>query len=90
MSLRPCSSSYPDSPHSDGYTAKAKGSRLDRWRDTVVKFSGSEFVFLSIMAALLTWALMGIKFGNSENWQVVISDVQAIFTYVFDSFLMRQ
>jgi low-affinity ferrous iron transport protein len=56
----------------------------------VVKFSGSEFVFLSIMAALLTWALMGIKFGNSENWQVVISDVQAIFTYVFDSFLMRQ
>jgi len=74
----------------DGYTAKAKASRLDRWLDTVVKISGYEFVFLSIMAALLAWALLGIKFGDSENWQVAISDVQAIFTYFFDSFAMRQ
>ncbi|MCJ1302288.1 low-affinity Fe(2+) transport protein [Hypocenomyce scalaris] len=42
------------------------------------------------MAALLTWAFMGIRFGHSLDWQIVVSNAQAIFTYVFDSLLMRQ
>jgi len=72
------------------HSSKPKSRRLDRWLHVVVEFSGSEFVFFSLMAALLTRAFMGIQFGQSENWQVIISDVQAILTYVFDSLLMRQ
>lgn len=79
-----------ENTQSDGYHTKAKTRHLDRWLDAVVKFSGSEIVFFGVMAALLIWAFLGIKFGKLENWQVVISDVQAILTYVFDSFLMRQ
>lgn len=63
---------------------------LDRWLDKVVHASGSETVFYTILTALATWALLGIRFGRSDSWQVVISDVQAILCYVFDSFLVRQ
>ncbi|KAK9492652.1 Low affinity iron permease-domain-containing protein [Lipomyces doorenjongii] len=63
---------------------------LDLWLDKVVHVAGSGFVFVLVMAILLVWALLGIKYGQSEMWQVVISDFQAIFCYIFDSFLMRQ
>lgn len=67
-----------------------KSRLLDRWLDKIVQASGSETVFYGIMIALLTWALLGIPFGRTENWQVIISDVQAIFSYAFDSLLVRQ
>ena len=72
------------------YTAVVKPGLLDQWLDKVVETSGSELVFFTIFIALLTWALMGIRFGNSNTWQIVISDVQAIVNMVFDAFLMRQ
>src|SRR5271168_2607951 len=56
------------------YTATAKSRLLDRWLDKVVEWSGSEFIFFTIMAALLTWAFLGIPFGQSNDWQVGISD----------------
>uniref|UniRef100_A0A093UTT0 Low-affinity iron/zinc ion transport protein fet4 n=1 Tax=Talaromyces marneffei PM1 TaxID=1077442 RepID=A0A093UTT0_TALMA len=67
-----------------------KSRLLDRWLDKVVRASGSEIVFYGILAALLVWALLGIPFGRTENWQVIISDVQAIFSYAYDSLLVRQ
>ncbi|OGM44710.1 low affinity iron transporter [Aspergillus bombycis] len=78
--------------HSDvkGYIPKSKPKMLDRWLDVVVRVSGSEPVFFLILAGLLTWALLGVKYGSTESWQVLISDVQAIVSYIFDSFLMRQ
>lgn len=72
------------------YRLSAKAGMLDRWLDAVVEFSGSQYVFFFIMAALFTWAFMGIPFGDSNYWQIVISDSQAIFSYIFDSLLMRQ
>jgi low-affinity ferrous iron transport protein len=72
------------------YTATAKSMLLDRWLDTVVKFSGSGFIFFTIVSCLLTWAFLGIPFGYSNTWQVTISDAQAIVNMVFDAFLMRQ
>lgn len=63
---------------------------VDRWLDAVVRFAGSAPVFLVIVGGLLTWALMGVRFGNSTVWIAAISDVQAILCYVFDSLLMRQ
>lgn len=74
----------------DSYTATAKAGLLDRWLDKVVEASGSEFVYFTIIIALFTWAFLGIPFGQSNTWQVTISDAQAIVNMVFDAFLMRQ
>ncbi|PYH80491.1 hypothetical protein BO82DRAFT_384363 [Aspergillus uvarum CBS 121591] len=63
---------------------------VDRCLDAMVRFSGSVPVFLTILAGLLTWAMLGIRFGNASVWIASISDVQAILCYVFDSFIMRQ
>ncbi|GAB7336936.1 hypothetical protein MBLNU13_g01775t2 [Cladosporium sp. NU13] len=73
-----------------GYQTKTKERRVDRWLDMVVRASGSEPVFLIIMAALLAWAFAGVKLYHEIDWQVMISDVQAILSYLFDSLLMRQ
>jgi low-affinity ferrous iron transport protein len=72
------------------YKPSVKARLLDRWLDNIVEFSGSEYMFFLIMSALLSWAFMGIRFGASNDWQILISDVQAILNYIFDSLLMRQ
>lgn len=69
---------------------KAKHRRLDRWLDATVRAAGSEFVFLFITAGLVAWAFMGIRFHHVDNWQILMSDTQAILCYVYDSLLMRQ
>lgn len=73
-----------------GYKIKGSPRMLDRWLDKIVRISGSAPVFLFIVGALLVWAFLGIQFGGTSQWAAVISDVQAILCYVFDSFLMRQ
>jgi low-affinity ferrous iron transport protein len=73
-----------------GYRVKASPRQVDCWLDATVRVAGSAPVFLLIIAGLLTWALMGIRFSNSDVWAASISDIQAILCYVFDSFLMRQ
>lgn len=74
----------------DTYPDITKARILDRWLDKVVTVSGSEFTFFTILAALLTWALLGLSFGQVTDWKVGISDGQAIINLIFDSFLMRQ
>ena len=74
----------------DAYPGTTKARILDRWLDQIVKASGSEFAFFTILAALLAWAFLGIRFGQTTDWKVGISDGQAIVNLVFDSFLMRQ
>lgn len=64
--------------------------RLDRWLDIVVDFAGSQYMFFAIVVGLCIWALLGIRFGRTTNWQVLISDVQALLCYVYDSLLTRQ
>lgn len=72
------------------YTVLNKGRVLDRWLDKVVEISGSEPIFFTIIIGLLSWAFLGIRFGHANNWQVGISDAQAIINMIFDAFLMRQ
>ena len=67
-----------------------KQNFLDRCLDNIVTASGSTPVLFLIVVLVLLWALIGIRFGQSENWQVLISDVQALLCYVLDSLLMRQ
>lgn len=73
-----------------GFVPKAKTRVLDRGLDVAVRLAGSGLVFLSIVTGVLIWALLGIWFHHSMQWAVIISNVQAIVSYVFDSFLMRQ
>ncbi|OAA61410.1 Low affinity iron permease, Fet4 [Cordyceps fumosorosea ARSEF 2679] len=85
-----CSKSGDSVHNVTGYVDKQKDGRLDRWLDWVVRASGSEPVFLFILAGLLVWALVGIKYGQTDSWAVMISDIQAILSYLFDSLLVRQ
>ncbi|KAH8892641.1 Low affinity iron permease [Thozetella sp. PMI_491] len=73
-----------------GFAIKLKKRRLDRWLDVLVHASGSEPIFLLILAGLLAWAFLGVTYGSSTSWAIIISDVQAIVSYFFDSLLMRQ
>lgn len=72
------------------YNVPAKTGPLNRWLDKTVQFSGSQFIFFVVIIALLVWAFLGIPFGKFDDWQVVISDAQAIINMIFDAFLMRQ
>lgn len=72
------------------YKPSVKARLLDRWLDNIVEFSGSQYMFFLLIGGLLSWAFMGIRFGTSDDWQILISDVQAIVSYLFDSLLMRQ
>ncbi|PNY29108.1 Low-affinity iron/zinc ion transport protein fet4 [Tolypocladium capitatum] len=73
-----------------GYVERVKERALDRGLDWLVRASGSEPVFLFIVVGLLVWAFLGIPYGTVTDWAVLISDIQAIVSYIFDSFLMRQ
>ncbi|KAE8372263.1 Low affinity iron permease-domain-containing protein [Aspergillus bertholletiae] len=81
---------FIDHPDIKGYIPKSKPKILDRGLDFIVRLSGSGPVFFLILAGLLAWALLGIKYGSTDSWQVLISDIQAIVSYIFDSFLVRQ
>ncbi|KAI8584311.1 hypothetical protein K450DRAFT_219270 [Umbelopsis ramanniana AG] len=86
----PTQTTSKDAENDMHYKRGLKAGMLDRWLDAIVEFSGSAYIFFFIMAALFTWVFMGIPFGHSNYWQIVISDSQAILSYIFDSLLMRQ
>ncbi|KAJ5930083.1 hypothetical protein N7466_005576 [Penicillium verhagenii] len=73
-----------------GYKTKAASRLVDRGLDVLVRVAGSAPIILFIVVGLLLWAFLGIRFGTSDVWVAIISDVQAILCYVFDSFLLRQ
>ncbi|KAI5303171.1 hypothetical protein KEM56_007832, partial [Ascosphaera pollenicola] len=76
--------------HVVGYVVQPKNRRLDRWLDAVVAASGSEFTLLITISGLIAWALLAIKWWHEEKWQVIISNIQSIVNYVYDSLLIRQ
>jgi low-affinity ferrous iron transport protein len=71
-------------------TSMVRSNPLDRALDRLVAASGSQTVFLLIIFGLLLWAFLGIPYGQNQDWQVGISDAQALISYFFDSLLMRQ
>ncbi|KAI5300517.1 low-affinity Fe(2+) transport protein, partial [Ascosphaera atra] len=73
-----------------GYVVFEKKHRLDRWLDRVVKASGSSLTLLFTIGFLFAWGMFGIKYHHEEKWQVILSDVQSIVNYVYDSLLIRQ
>lgn len=79
-----------DTKYFPGYRARVKLSALDRGLDWLVRASGSAVMFFFIQIILLAWVFLGIPYSKLEIWAIVMGDGQAIFSYVFDSFLMRQ
>ncbi|KAF2160327.1 hypothetical protein M409DRAFT_70498 [Zasmidium cellare ATCC 36951] len=73
-----------------GYTLAKKEKLLDRWLDNIVRASGSTIVFSCIQLGLWAWVFAGAGVAHDPLWPVLISDVQAILSYAFDSCLMRQ
>jgi low-affinity ferrous iron transport protein len=73
-----------------GYFPRVKARRVDRWLDDIVAWSGSWIVFSTILSGLVVWAFLGIRYHDNLQWPALISDIQAILSYVFDSFLVRQ
>lgn len=67
-----------------------RSGRVDRFIDTVVRTSANPIMFAVIQMLLITWALLGIPYSDTPLWPIVISDAQAIVSYVFDTLLMRQ
>jgi low-affinity ferrous iron transport protein len=72
------------------FSPVVKTKRIDRWLDRVVELSGSESVYVAFLVGLLVWAFLGIPYGSTSPYKIIISDVQAIVNLVFDAFLMRQ
>lgn len=87
---KPPTNTTGNCPRAPGYAPKKKAGKLDRGLDLVVRASGSLVAFLLIQLLLVTWAFLGIAFHGFQLWPILISNAQAIFTYMFDSLLMRQ
>ena len=49
-----------------GYQAIASRLLVDRCLDATVGFSGFAPVFVTIVSGVLTWALLGIRYGTSK------------------------
>ncbi|KAI5293583.1 low-affinity Fe(2+) transport protein [Ascosphaera acerosa] len=73
-----------------GYVVARKQRLLDRWLDKVVAASGSEVALALTLSMLIVWAFLGLKWHEHDQWQVIISDIQAIINYIYDSLLVRQ
>lgn len=58
--------------------------------NSITNIAGSYFVFISTIALLLIWAILGGVLGTTETWQIVMQDVSSIQCYVSDTLLMRQ
>lgn len=86
----------PDKSHDvavenvDTYLALVKPRLLDRWLDRAVELSGSEFIYFTILIGLFVWAFLGIPYGSTDTYKILISDAQALINLVFDALLMRQ
>ncbi|KAF2623327.1 hypothetical protein BU25DRAFT_425082 [Macroventuria anomochaeta] len=74
----------------DTYVFLVKQPRLDHCLYRVVKVSGSEFTYVTILVGLFVWAFLGIPYGTANTYKIIIPDAQAIISFVFDAFLMRK
>ncbi|KAL1890893.1 hypothetical protein Sste5346_008034 [Sporothrix stenoceras] len=71
-----------------GVSPQTKKRRLDRWLDGFVRLFGSKAAFIFILLGLVAWAFLGISFAKAPEWAILISDIQAIVSYIYDSLLM--
>ncbi|ODV61840.1 Low affinity iron permease, partial [Ascoidea rubescens DSM 1968] len=58
--------------------------------DRVTEAAGSVFIFVSTLAIIVMWAILGGVYKAPDNWQIAMQDGSSIQAYISDSLLMRQ
>jgi low-affinity ferrous iron transport protein len=58
--------------------------------DKITRLAGSSYTFFIMLAILGIWALLGIKFGPTDTWQIVLQNASSVQVYVTDILLIRQ
>lgn len=65
-----------------GTLAHRVSCAFDRLSTKVADIAGKPVVFMSALAAIITWAICGPLFGFSSTWQLVINTGTTIVTFL--------
>ena len=84
------STQVKEEENGNGFFLMPKNTVLERWLDHLVSFAGSRIVFGLCNIGIIVWCFMAIPTHASVSWQAMISDIQALLSYTYDSILMRQ
>jgi len=66
-----------------------KRSFFGRFAEKTTQYSGSTPVFMSAVALVLVWAMLGPIFNYSETWQLVINTGTTIITFLMVFLIQR-
>ncbi|TVY73369.1 Low-affinity iron/zinc ion transport protein fet4 [Lachnellula suecica] len=58
--------------------------------DKITRLAGSSEVFFIMMALIAVWVLLGIIYGTTDTWQIIMQNASSIQVYVTDILLIRQ
>ncbi|KAE9363607.1 low affinity iron transporter-like protein [Stipitochalara longipes BDJ] len=58
--------------------------------DKITRAAGSSTTFFVMLAILGVWVLLGIIFGPTDTWQILLQNVSSVQVYVTDILLIRQ
>lgn len=58
--------------------------------DKVTKLAGSSVVVFVMLGILLLWLIMGLVYGTTDTWQIILQNASSIQVYVTDILLIRQ
>ncbi|KAH8784832.1 low affinity iron transporter-like protein [Hyaloscypha sp. PMI_1271] len=58
--------------------------------DKITRAAGSSTTFFAMLAILGVWVLLGIIFGPTDTWQIILQNTSSIQVYVTDILLIRQ
>ncbi|KAE8442065.1 hypothetical protein EG329_003873 [Mollisiaceae sp. DMI_Dod_QoI] len=67
-------------------TTKRKPNAFDK----VTKLAGSSVVVFVMLGILLLWLIMGLVYGTTDTWQIILQNASSIQVYVTDILLIRQ
>ncbi|KUJ16962.1 low affinity iron transporter-like protein [Mollisia scopiformis] len=58
--------------------------------DKVTKLAGSSVVVFVMLGILVLWLVMGLVYGTTDTWQIILQNASSIQVYVTDILLIRQ
>ncbi|KAF4624647.1 hypothetical protein G7Y89_g13523 [Cudoniella acicularis] len=71
-------------PRRDNLRQKTKCLRQD------YQAAGSSTVFFVMLAIILAWVILGIVYGTTDTWQILMQNGSSIQVYISDILLIRQ
>lgn len=58
--------------------------------DKITRAAGSSNVFFAMLAIIGVWVILGIVYGTTDTWQIIMQNASSIQVYVTDILLIRQ